>query len=97
VPRDIPYLALEHSNDLVPALGGRFVHSDPVVVTRRVFDAAPPPSDIVLPAHQLTLYRETAGLVDGSDNRRLAAVLARLQHPPADSVSSTMYLASREP
>ena len=95
VPHDIPYLAIEHTNDLVPALGGTFASSDPLVVRRQLFDGPPPITNLMLPAHQLSNYVETAGLVDHSTNLRIADLLARLRHPHAGSVSSTVYLAER--
>lgn len=95
VPHDIPYLAIEHTNDLVPALGGAFASSEPIVVRRQLFDGPPPPSEFVLPAHRLSNYLDTAGLVDASDNAKIADILARLGHAPAASVSSTVYRAQR--
>jgi hypothetical protein len=95
VPHDIPYLAIEHTNDLVPALGGAFASSEPVVVRRQLFDGPPPPSEFALPAHRLTNYLDTARLVDASDNLRIAEVLHRLEHAPAESVTSTIFRAER--
>lgn len=95
VPHDIPYLAIEHTNDLVPALGGTFASSEPVVVRRQLFDGPPPPGDYVLPAHRLSNYLETAALVDGSNDPRIEAALRRLQHSAHSSVTSTVYLAER--
>jgi pimeloyl-ACP methyl ester carboxylesterase len=95
VPHDIPYLAVEHTNDLVPALGGTFASSEPVVVRRQLFDGPPPLGEYVLPAHRLTHYVETADLVDVSDDPRIEAALRRFEHAPATSVTSTVYLATR--
>ncbi|MBB5633083.1 hypothetical protein BKA04_001306 [Cryobacterium mesophilum] len=95
VPHDIPYLAIEHTNDLVPALGGTFASSEPLVVRRQLFDGPPPETSVMLPAHQLSNYIETAGIVDRSTNLRIADLLARLGQPHAGSVSSTIYLAQR--
>lgn len=95
VPHDIPYLAIEHTDDLVTALGGTFTSSDPVVASRRVFDSPPPFGGFVLPAHQLSNYLDTAGLVDGSDNLRLHDVVSQLSHPYAPSVTSTVFRADR--
>lgn len=95
VPHDIPYLALEHSNDLVPALGGTFASSEPVVVRRQLFDGPPPPGEYVLPAHRLSNYAETARLVDGSSDPRIEATLHRLAHSTHATVTSTVYLAQR--
>lgn len=96
VPHDIPYLAVEHTNDLVPALGGTFASSEPVIVRRRLFDGLPPESEFVLPAHRLSNYLDTARLIDHSDNERLGTMLDRLRHAKAETVSSTVYLALRE-
>jgi len=95
VPHDIPYLAIEHTNDLVPALGGSFAFSEPVIVRRQLFDGPPPPSEFVLPAHRLSNYRETAGLVDASHNLTISETLARLDHPYSVEVVSTVYRAER--
>lgn len=95
VPHDIPYLAMEHTDDLVPALGGTFASSDPIVVSRRVFDHPPPVTDIVLPAHQLSNYLDTACLIDNSTNGKLEDLLKRLSHPRAPTVSSTVFFAER--
>lgn len=95
VPHDIPYLAIEHANDLVPSLGGTFASSEPVVVRRQLFDGPPPPSEYVLPAHRLSNYLDTAGLVDVSDDPRIEAALRRLEHAPTTVTTSTVYLATR--
>lgn len=95
VPHDIPYLAIEHTNDLIPALGGTFVSSDPVIVRRQLFDGAPPLSEFVLPAHQLANYVDTAGLVDDSSNLTIAAITARMGNESARTMTSTLYLAKR--
>lgn len=94
VPHDIPYLAIEHTNDLVPALGGTFAASEPVVIRRQLFDG-PPPSEYVLPAHRLSNYLDTAGLVDVSDDPRIEAALRRFDHAPSTTITSTVYLATR--
>lgn len=95
VPHDIPYIAIEHTNDLVPALGGTFAFSEPLVVRRELFDGVPPASGVMLPAHELSNYLDTAGLVDNSANVRIRELLSRLSHEPAESVTSTVYLAER--
>lgn len=95
VPHDIPYLAVEHTNDLVPALGGTFASSEPVVVRRQLFDGPPPPGEYVLPAHRLPNYVDTAALVDVSDDPRIEATLRRFEHRGTASVTSTVYLATR--
>jgi hypothetical protein len=97
VPHDIPYLAVEHHEDLVPATGGVWKSSDPVIVTRDLFDGPPDTSSVVLPAHELAHYRETAGLIDGSDERRVTDVGDALRGfgDGTVSVETTMYRAER--
>lgn len=94
VPHDIPYLALEHRNDVVPALGGAFESSQPVIV-RRLLSDQELSGPALLPAHELSNYATTARLVDASADERLSRVLERLQHPNATPLTSTLYLAER--
>ena len=72
VPDALPTVAVEHSDDLVPALGG--ATRDPaarLTVRREVYAGAGVPA-APLPAHSLVNYRETARLVDASTEPRLA-------------------------
>ncbi|GAB3040746.1 hypothetical protein GCM10027052_22550 [Parafrigoribacterium mesophilum] len=98
VPGAVPYVALEHREDLVPATGGTFTSSQPVLVRRSLFDGQPPVSPLVFPAHELSRYRETAHLVDASDDPRLTAALRSINGPSRTgaTVTSMFYLASRE-
>ena len=73
VPHDIPYVAIEHADDLVPATGGVWKSSDPLLVTRTVYGGQADAGDAFFPAHELSNYRETARLADGSDEQRLVA------------------------
>ncbi|MCU1545516.1 MAG: hypothetical protein JWP30_616 [Homoserinimonas sp.] len=90
VPSDVPWIAIEHTNDLVPALGGVWDNPDAIRVRRELFIDGEVPSDATLPAHELKRYRETAALFD-----------ARSQHAaPTVSLSpgmSTLYRAERQP
>jgi hypothetical protein len=97
VPHGIPYVALEHTEDLVPATGGTFASSRPVLVRRSLFDGQPPRSPLVFPAHQLARYRQTAALADASQNRRLLGALRELDGPrlSGTTVTSTFYRAVR--
>lgn len=94
VPQEIPYLAVEHTDDLVPALGGSFESSEPLLVQRRAVDGGDPASDRVLPAHLLANYGETAALVDESGDPRIRELLNRLRYGGAP-VASTVYRAER--
>ncbi|WP_349899155.1 hypothetical protein [Parafrigoribacterium soli] len=80
VPHDIPYVALEHADDLVPATGGVWKSSDPVLVTLTVYGDHPYSGDIFFPAHELSNYRQTASLADASDEQRLADSRDALRH-----------------
>lgn len=95
VPHSIPYLAIEHTDDVVTALGGNYVSSDPLVVSRRVFDAPPSAVEPVLPAHRLPRYLDTAQLIDESTNLRLHNLTQQFSHSRAESVTSTTYVAER--
>jgi hypothetical protein len=97
VPAGVPYVAVEHSEDIVPATGGTFASSQPVLVRRSLFDGHPPYGPVVFPAHELSRYRQTAQLVDASDNPRLTDALRAINGPGAAgaTVTSTFYRASR--
>ncbi|WP_349903745.1 hypothetical protein [Parafrigoribacterium humi] len=97
VPHDIPYVALEHADDLVPATGGVWKSSDPLLVTRTVYADQPYAGDLAVPAHQLVNYRETATMADASDEQRLVAmrdVLSDFAGQPA-TVETRLYRAVR--
>lgn len=74
VPHDIPYVALEHADDLVPATGGVWKSSEPLLVTRTVYADQPYTGELIIPAHELSNYRETASVADASDEQRLATM-----------------------
>lgn len=97
VPHDIPYVALEHADDLVPATGGVWKSADPVLVTRTVYGDAPYTGDAFFPAHELSNYRATAALADASDEQRIAAVRNSLHKFSAGSsaVHTSYYHAVR--
>jgi hypothetical protein len=72
VPDGLQFVAIEHSDDLVPALGGVADRTtDRVVVRREVFASEPVPRDQALPAHALAAYRVTGRLMDASPEPRL--------------------------
>ena len=97
VPKAIPYVAIEHAEDVVPALGGTWASSRPVLVRRQVFDAPPTDSEYVFPAHQLTQYRHSAALLDRAGDPRVRAALDKLGDGAARAVAveSTLYRATR--
>ncbi len=101
VPAHVPWVAMEHRDDLVPALGGMWTSDDAVVVTRTALDAEGPTSvggqpDAPVPAHRFSLYERTAGLADASTDARLAAAARAFDAgPPATRVQTTWFRASR--
>lgn len=99
VPRDVPWVALEHTDDLVPALGGTWATADPLLVRREVFSAGLPSTELAVPAHAAEHYRETAALVDAANESRLRAAGAAFAAVGrgAERVESTWYRASRVP
>jgi hypothetical protein len=97
VPASVPWLALEHTDDIVPALGGSSAHSDPVVVRREVFDGRPVDDSQWFPAHRRDEYEQTAALVDESRESRVAGVRRDFEAFGASAVSvrSTLYTSER--
>jgi pimeloyl-ACP methyl ester carboxylesterase len=102
VPAHVPMLVLQHSDDLVPSLGGWEKSPQAVVVSRQVFGVPPHgtaahPLPAVLPAHLLSHYRETASLVDGSidDSLRIASEPFDDFARHASTVTTTTWLATR--
>ena len=102
VPGGVEHLAVEHAEDITPALGGEPLSGaggrDRVVVSRALFGGAPSPDASPIAAHHMSRYAETAALVDASDDPRLEPVrdaLARLG-AGASVGSATLYRAERD-
>ena len=96
VPAEVPWVAVEHSDDLVPALAGNWKDSDPVLVRREVFADRPVSTEVVFPAHQLDAYRETARLIDDSGEQRLVRAGSQFaEFGRSTTVESTLYKAER--
>jgi hypothetical protein len=97
VPASVPWLAVEHTDDLVPALGGTWSVSDPVLARRELFAGVPVDTSVAFPAHQLDAYRQTAALVDASGEARVERTLGELNAVggAGSSVESTLYEATR--
>jgi len=74
LPEGLPAIAIEHSDDIIPATGGAPAADDGrLYVRRELFADQPVPAAETLPAHQMTAYRDTARLVDASEEPRLLA------------------------
>ena len=98
VPASVPWIAVEHSDDLVPALGGTFQSMDAIVVRREAAgDLLDSP--YVFPAHQRQRYVETAALIDGTQEGRIVAASRAFDDLGADAarVTSTTYQSERLP
>lgn len=71
-PAGVPVLAVEHTEDLVPALAGPVPAAGArVVVSRSLYDGRAPQSPVAVPAHELAEYRSTLALADRSEERRV--------------------------
>ena len=83
VPDAVRMIRVEHSDDLVPALGGAARGatangSGHLLVRREVYAGREVPVDQAVPAHSLPNYRETGRLIDESAEPRLVEFRARL-------------------
>jgi hypothetical protein len=75
----MPAIAVEHADDIVPALGPTAQEDQRLYVRRELFAGREVPASETLPAHQLVGYRDTARLVDDSPEPRLVAFRAQLE------------------
>jgi hypothetical protein len=70
----VPLLSLEHEEDLVPLTGGTGHPSDELIVVSRSALDPDRQYDTLVPAHELTRYRETAARLDASEEERVTAI-----------------------
>ncbi len=98
VPAGIPWIALEHSNDIVPALSGTWAHSDPVIVTRDVGPLELLHDPQFFAAHLLPEYEKTAALADASGDPRVDAAAQSFDDFTAGAtpILSETYTSVRE-
>ena len=96
LPDTFPIVLVEHSDDLVPALGGEQDNAAAVLVRRDVFGGENLPQQAV-PAHHLEYYLQTARLMDSSRSPQLDTTLASLDSftDGATLESSTAYRFER--
>jgi hypothetical protein len=92
IPDAVTHVRLDHTADLVTALGGD-VRGEHTVQVRR--DGLREGSDGLLPAHDLEFYRETAGLADASVDPRIHAALAQGDYPDAVTGVATRWHGTR--
>lgn len=101
VPDGVAHVAVEHAEDITPALGGMPLDGDDgrdrIVVTRSLFDDAPRPDGAVIAAHHMARYAETAALVDRADDPRLDAMRSAIAGLGTGSAggTATLYRADR--
>ena len=92
----VPVLSIEHDEDIVPAVGGSGHPSDErLTVSRSVLDEGRA-YDSALPAHDLARYRETAALVDESEEERLRAFRELVGFTGGGTGVVTEWKATRE-
>ena len=101
IPAGVAHVAVEHAEDITPALGGEPIGGDGrdrIVVTRGLYDDSPPPADAIVAAHHMGRYAETAALVDRSDDPRLNGMKDALTGLGATSAvgTATLYRAQRD-
>jgi hypothetical protein len=98
VPSSTVDVAVEHTDDLVPALGGIPLAADRnggdrILVTRQTFQGDVPPDSSPIDAHLIREYEHTARQMDAAVDPRLAAALAAL--PSGSSGEARLYRGSR--
>jgi len=97
VPASIPMIAIEHTDDLVPALSGMRTDTSTIVVERRAFAPGADLGDSPLPPHEKSAYRATAALVDRAHNDQVREAIRAMSYRGDATVTTTSYLAERVP
>lgn len=97
VPDAVPWLAVEHTNDIVPALSGEWGPAEPLVVQRMLPEDVIDGADQFFPAHRLDAYASTGSMIDRTDEPRLVAFGEHFDDftSGARPVVSTTYHAER--
>jgi len=90
LPPGLCDVAVEHRDDIIPALGGDPVRADDgglqrIVVRRTSYDGALPVDQSPIQAHLMSNYSETAGQMDASVDPRLQSMRARIAQLTAGS------------
>ncbi|MDQ1581362.1 MAG: hypothetical protein QOD05_2137 [Microbacteriaceae bacterium] len=101
VPAGVPNVAVEIREDIVPALGGEPRQADRggldrILVRRSIYDEHPPPTDEVVPAHNIRNYRETAAIMDASGEERVTGMRETIaDFARGEQASVTLWRADR--
>jgi hypothetical protein len=93
----VPLVSIEHLEDVTPATGGPGHPSiERLTVSRSVLDAGIA-YDAMVPAHELVRYRETAALVDASEEARLATFSTLVaDFTDGGEAETSLWIARRE-
>jgi hypothetical protein len=97
IAEGVPLLSIEHEGDFVPATGGwghpspeRLTVSRSVLEPDRAYESA-------VPAHELVRYRDTAALLDESDDPRIVAIRERVaEFTGGTEGERSSWIATRE-
>jgi hypothetical protein len=97
IPEGFTTVLVEHSDDIVPGLGGTQQNLHAVIVEREVFGGREVPSDSVVPAHGHEYYEDTARLMDAATSVAVTGAIGTLNNfgAGAVSVTSTRYRFER--
>jgi hypothetical protein len=95
VPQTVTDVALEHRDDIIPALGGEPLGgpegADRIVVRRTTFEGAVPMDESPLAAHRMSEYELTAAAVDSSSDPRLVGAADQLRAFTDGAAASVTY------
>ena len=99
IPEGFPTVIVEHSDDIVPAMGGEQHNNHAVLVERNVFAGLEIPNDYAVPAHHFEYYAQTARLMDEAQSDRITDAQDSLDAfgSGASTVTSTAYRFERVP
>jgi hypothetical protein len=98
LPADVNLVAVEHAEDVIPSLSGVAVPAaiaTHMTVTRSLYSTSSPPRGELLPAHNLSRYIETAGVMDRSGDSKLIAEQKRISARTQGEATVTMWRAER--
>ncbi len=97
LPVDIPTVLVEHTDDVVPALGGTQDNLEALIIERQAYGPDEIPDGDPAPAHLRKAYLVTAALMDAAASDAVRGAGGRLDGFTADArpVSSTTYEVDR--
>lgn len=98
IPEGFTTVIVEHSDDLVPGLGGTQQNLHAVIVERDVFGGREIPTEFAVPAHHYEYYEETARLMDAASSSAITDSIDTLNRfsEGAVSVTSNQYRFARD-